>query len=115
MNDLVERLSKKKHKIEAARSEKTADVLKECIDRNYVHIMFKDFGTELGIKLDKKSTDLSKGDFDKKSGKVHLEGGVRLNYDCIRVVADINLKTLEGQGTVKSVTQEEYEKIINEN
>jgi hypothetical protein len=43
MNELVERLTKPQP-VETARPEKTAKALKECVDRDYVHVMFKKTG-----------------------------------------------------------------------
>ena len=52
---LVERLSQGSHRVEASlRPDKTVQLLKECIDRGYVHIRFPDTrgGTELGVRLE---------------------------------------------------------------
>lgn len=101
MDDLVARLSAGDHLVEASlRPEKTVKALKECIDRGYVHIKFTETkgGTELGVKLDGKASDLSKADFDKETGNVHLAGNLILNYVKVQCVADIDLKTLEGRG-----------------
>ena len=112
MNDLVERLSRENFEVEATRPEKTAAALKECIDRNYVHIMFKKTQTELGIKLDKKNCDFSGCDFEKGVGDIHLEGGVTLNYETVKVVVDISLQTLEGKGKLIPVGQDEYDSFM---
>ncbi|MEL7003770.1 MAG: MbtH domain protein [Bacteroidota bacterium] len=108
MNDLVERLSSQSYDIEAARPEKTVKTFQECVDRDYVHIMFKQTQTELGIKLDRKKCDFSSCNLNEGMGKVHLEGGVTLNFETVRVVADLDLRTLEGQGKLKLISQEEY-------
>lgn len=111
MNELVKRLTKEQP-VEAARPEKTAKALKECIDRDYVHIMFKNTGTEVGVQLDRRDCNFSEGDFDKGTGKVHLVGGLTLNYDKVRCVADIDLESLEGNGKLEPVSDEEYEMIM---
>ena len=101
MDELVARLSAGDHPVEVSlRPEKTVKALKECIDRGYVHIKFTETkgGTELGLKLDRQASDLSKADFDKETGNVYLVGNLILNYVRVQCVADIDLKTLEGEG-----------------
>ena len=111
MNELVERLTKPQS-VETARPEKTAKALKECVDRDYVHVMFTKTGTEVGIQLDRKDCKFDEGDFEKATGAVHLVGGLILNYDKVRCVADIDLTTCEGTGHLEPVSDEEYEKIM---
>ncbi|MCI0471306.1 MAG: MbtH domain protein [Candidatus Aminicenantes bacterium] len=111
LNELVERLTKE-HDVETARPEKTAKALKECIDRDYVHVMFIKTGTELGVQLYRPDCNFTKADFDNASGKVHLEGGLILNYDKVRCTADIDLSTCEGKGRLVPVGDEEYEAIM---
>jgi hypothetical protein len=66
----------------------------------YVHVKFTETkgGTELGVRLDRETTDLSKADFENGKGKAHLEGDLTLDYVKVRCIADINLKTLTGKG-----------------
>ena len=111
MNELVERLTKEQA-VETARPEKTAKALKECIDRDYVHVMFKETGTEVGIQLDRRDCKLEEGNFDEATGSVHLVGGLNLNYDKVRCIADINLDTCEGTGYLEPVDDEEYERMM---
>jgi uncharacterized protein YbdZ (MbtH family) len=98
---LVSRLSKGKHPVESSlRPEKTVQALKERIDLGYVHIKFTGTqgGTELGVRLDRDALDLSQADFENQAGKVHLEGELTLDYVKVRCIADIDLKTLAGEG-----------------
>lgn len=111
LNELVVRLMKDQP-VETARPEKTAKALKECIDRDYVHIMFKKTGTEVGVQLDRRDCKFDDGNFEEAKGTVHIVGGLILNYDKIRVVADIDLSTCEGTGRVEPVDDEEYERIM---
>ncbi len=111
LNELVERLTKD-HPVETARPEKTAKALKECIDRDYVHVMFKKTGTEVGIQLDRRDCNFTKADFENARGTVHLVGGLILNYDKVRCVADIDLESCEGTGHLEPVSDEEYELIM---
>lgn len=98
---LVDRLCEGDHPVEAGlRPEKTVKLLKEAIDRNYVHVKFTATkgGTELGVRLDRDACDFSQADFEKGAGIVHVEGGLTLDYVKVRCVADIDLSTLEGTG-----------------
>jgi hypothetical protein len=101
VDELVACLCAGDHHVEASlRPEKTVKALEECIDRSYVHIKFTETkgGTELGVKIDRQASDISKADFDAETGSVHLVGTLTLNYMKVQCVADIDLKTLEGRG-----------------
>ena len=100
-DDLVERLCEGDHPVEVSlHPPKNAKGLKERIELGFVHIKFTDTrgGTELGVKLDPDSIDESEADFSQPAGKVHLEGGLTLNYKKVRCIADIDLQTLSGNG-----------------
>lgn len=103
---LVDMLCEGEHDVEAGlRPEKTVPLLKEAIDRNYVHIKFTGTrgGTELGVRLDREACDFSGADFERSEGQVHLEGGLTLDYVKVRCVADIDLSTLAGKGHLVKV------------
>jgi len=105
-DDLVERLAQGNHRVEASlRPEKNLQSFKDCIDRGYVHLKFTTTkgGTELGIRLDRDALNLSEADFAKQTGMLHLEGGLSLNYKKVKCVADIDLKTLVGQGHLELI------------
>lgn len=105
-DDLVSRLSTGEHPVEVdLRTEKTAQKFKENIDRGYVYIKFTNTqgGTEFGVRLDQDQSDLMKADFERQTGKVHLVGGLTLNYVQVRCVADIDLTTFTGQGHLEPV------------
>lgn len=105
--DLVKRLSIGQHPVEATtRPKGSVDVFKEDIERGYVHIKFTDTrgGTELGFKLDRealRSVDLN---FDQRSGKIHIEGNLSLDFVKVRCVAEIEIETLTGQGHLIPLT-----------
>ena len=106
-DDLTKRLSEGEHPVEASlRPEKNAKALKERIDLGYVHIKFTGTrgGTELGVRLDNEAVDTSQADFENGSGTVHLEGGLTLNYEPVRCIADIDLQTLTGKGYLVPVS-----------
>jgi uncharacterized protein YbdZ (MbtH family) len=105
-DDLAELLSRGEYPVEASlRPEKNVQAFKDCIDRGYVHIKFTDTrgGTELGVRLDRETLDLSEADFERQTGTIHLEGDLSLNYRKVRCVADIDLKSLGGQGHLEFV------------
>jgi uncharacterized protein YbdZ (MbtH family) len=103
-DDLVKFLSEGDHPVEVGlRPEKTLKLFKEALDREYVHIKFTDTrgGTELGFKLDKEKSDFENADLDMGSGKIHIEGGLTLNYQKVQCIADIGLEMLTGHGHLK--------------
>jgi hypothetical protein len=101
MSELPHKLSKGDHKViyrpirDDARGE-----LKAAIDRKYVHVKFTETrgGTELGFPLDEERSDLSKADWEKGEGSVHLEGELNLDGVQVRCVADLDLDKVEGKG-----------------
>ena len=101
MNELVQRLATGNHPVKAnLQPNKTAQALKESIDRGYVHIKFTNTkgGTELGVRLNPEASNLQEADFESQTGKVYLVGNLTLNYEKVRCVADLDLQTLAGQG-----------------
>ena len=98
---LVERLSSGRHPVEAAlRPEKTATVLKACIDHDQVRVRFLDTQgpTELGLTLDKAASDIRSADFEHATGAVHLEGDLTLDAVKVWCIVDLDLATLCGEG-----------------
>jgi uncharacterized protein YbdZ (MbtH family) len=103
---LVQRLAQGSHPLAAGlRPEKSVQALKEGIDRGSVHLTFTETkgGTELGVRLDMAACDFSHADFERQTGRVHLEGGLTLDYVKVRCIADIDLTTLAGQGHLEIV------------
>jgi uncharacterized protein YbdZ (MbtH family) len=104
---LVDKLSEGSHLVEAGlRPERTVKLLKEAIDRNYVHIKFTNTkgGTELGVRLDRDGCDFNNADFENGTGTVHREGGLTLDYVKVRCIADIDLMSLQGQGRLIKIS-----------
>ena len=103
---LVEKLCEGDHSVIASlRPEKTVNAFKDRIDMGYVHIKFTETkgGTELGIRLDRNTLDLSQADFENQEGSAHLEGELTLDYVKVRCVVDLDLKTLAGKGRLVRV------------
>ena len=101
MSELVDRLCESEHKIELPlRPERSAQNLKDCIDRNFVHVRFTDTrgGTELAFKLNRQETDLTMVNFDVPQGVVRLVGQLVLDYVKVQCIAEIDLRTLTGKG-----------------
>ncbi|MBC9929281.1 MbtH domain protein [Chitinophaga qingshengii] len=113
MKELVEKLSTGKHPVQVNRPDKSAGALKERIDLGYVHILFKETGTELGIKLKSNRCDFSMADFSNSKGKAHVEGGITLNYNKVKCVADIDLTTMEGEGYLIPLSDAEYDDLMD--
>jgi uncharacterized protein YbdZ (MbtH family) len=103
---LVEKLCEGDHPVIASlRPEKTVKAFKDRIEMGYVHIKFTETkgGTELGVRLDQNTLDLSHADFENNAGSAHLEGELTLDYVKVRCIADIDLKTLAGKGRLVRV------------
>ena len=101
MDELVQRLSQGDHPVAAGGPQPTVEEFKRRIEEiGYVFIKFTGTrgGTDLGVRVDKAATDLSKADFDQSTGVVHVEGTLTLNYVKVNCIADIDLATLEGTG-----------------
>ncbi len=101
MSELPHKLSKGDHRvIFPSRLDDPHQELKDCIDREYVHVKFTETrgGTELGFRLDPDHSDLSKADWDQKSGKIRMAGNLTLDYVKVRCVADLDIDSLEGTG-----------------
>jgi hypothetical protein len=83
----------------------SAVILKGCIDRGYVNIIFPATkgGTELGVRLDRHASDLSQADFENQTGVAHLVGSLTLNGVKVRCLADIDLTTLAGHGHLEVI------------
>ena len=105
---LVQRLAQGRHRVIAGvHPEKSVQGLRESLDRGYVHLTFPDTrgGTELGVQLDPAAGDSRPVDFENRTGTVHLEGRLTLDYVKVRCVADIDLSTLEGYGHLEMLQE----------
>lgn len=82
------------------RPESSVEHFKETIDRGYVHIKFTETrgGTELGIRLDRNTSDFSAADFENGQGTVHIQGNLTVDSVKVKCIADIDLSTLQGKG-----------------
>ncbi len=101
IESLPVRLSRGDHPVEAGlRPERTVAELKASVDRGYVHVKFTDTrgGTELGVELDPDASRFDGADFQKGTGKIHVEGNLTLDYVKVRCIADIELESLAGTG-----------------
>jgi hypothetical protein len=107
-DDLVSFLATGTHPVEAGlRPEKTVLRLKEALARGFVHVKFTDTrgGTELGFQVDAQASDVTQADFERGTGRIHVEGGLTLNYQKVRCVADLDLATLTGEGHLERVAE----------
>jgi hypothetical protein len=109
VNDLVKRLSEGSHPVEVSlRPERTMKLFREMLGREYLLVKFTQTrgGTELGFKLDKSRSDLTQADLEAETGKLRVCGELTLDYVPVRVVADIELPSLEGQGHLEILGEE---------
>lgn len=101
MNSLVQKLATGAHPVIIGGTQASLQEFHNRVnDMGYVFIKFTDTlgGTNLGVRVDTASTDLSRANFADGSGTAHVEGTLTLDYVRVRCVADIDLPTLAGTG-----------------
>lgn len=106
MSEVIKNLSRGEHPVKISiRPESTPGILKNCIDKGYVHIKFTQTkgGTDLYIPLDLPACDLGYGDFEKGTGTIKLVGQLTLDYVPVRCHAEIDLSTMAGQGRLEPI------------
>ncbi len=101
MHDLVQTLAEGDHPvILGGPCPSLEEFQRRLNDPGYVFIKFTETrgGTDLGVRVDKEATDCTRADFAQRSGTVHVEGTLILDYVKVRCIADIDLATLTGSG-----------------
>lgn len=101
MNELVERLATGDHPVTVGGPKPSLEEFQKRVeDMGYVFIKFTATrgGTDLGVRVDKAATDLTRANFAEGTGIAHVEGTLTLNYVKVRCVAEIDLSTLNGTG-----------------
>jgi hypothetical protein len=108
VNELVKRLSEGKHEVVIGHRDEPYEEIKERIEDGYIHIKFTQTrgSTELGINVDLRSTNVKDLDFTKGEGSLHIEGTTNLNYNVVRLIADIDLASRKGEGYLEVVSEE---------
>jgi uncharacterized protein YbdZ (MbtH family) len=74
------------------------------LERGRVFIRFESTGTELGIKLDPRSLGPARSSVAAKTGKIHLEGDLTLNFNRVRFKGTLDVANLQGTGRLESRT-----------
>jgi len=97
-DNLVGFLSDGDHPVQA--TAQSVEQFLERIKTGFVHIKFTDTrgGTEIGVRLDAATSDTTHADLDARKGNVRIAGNLTLNYQPLRLVADVALDTLMGTG-----------------
>jgi hypothetical protein len=101
MDELVQRLAEGDQPVTVGGPKPSLEEFQQRVeDMGYVFIKFTATrgGTDLGVRVDKSATDLSRASFEQRTGVAHVEGTLTLNYVKVRCVADIDLATLNGTG-----------------
>lgn len=80
--------------------EPSVKLFNEAVGNGYLHVKFTNTrgGTELGLRLDQSACNFGEADFEQGTGSARVVGDLSLDYTKVRCVADIDLKTLAGQG-----------------
>ncbi|HEY2391508.1 MAG TPA: MbtH family NRPS accessory protein [Candidatus Angelobacter sp.] len=105
-DDLVYRLSQKDQPVELSLSaRKSTQAFRDRIEQGLVHLKFTGTQgyTELGIDLDREAVKIQQADFENRTGTVHLEGTLTLNFQKVRCIADIDLETLTGRARLRLI------------
>ena len=105
MNELVERLSKGDHPVAMQRC-KDAHELKEMLERDFALVKFTGTrgGTEVAFDIDKSRSRLD-ADFETPRGNIHLEGELVLNYERVRMIAEVDVETRKGTGHLEPIVE----------
>ncbi|GHO64162.1 hypothetical protein KSC_030540 [Ktedonobacter sp. SOSP1-52] len=101
MNALVQKLSEREHPLTLGGPSPSLEAFQQRLENpGYVFIKFTDTqgGTDLGVRIDKDATDITRANFAEGTGIVHVEGTLILNYVRVRCYAEIDLQTLNGTG-----------------
>jgi hypothetical protein len=101
MNALVQKLSEGEHPVTLGGPGPSLKAFQQRLENpGYVFIKFTDTqgGTDLGVRIDKDATDVTRANFAEGTGIVHVEGSLILNYVRVRCYAEIDLQTLNGTG-----------------
>ena len=106
INELVKRLSEGKHEVVIGHRDEPYEEIKERIEDGYIHIKFTQTrgGTELGINVDLNSTNIQDLDFTKGEGLLHIEGTTNVNYNAVKLIADIDLASRKGEGYLQIIS-----------
>jgi len=97
-DDLLMYLSRGNHPVEP--TAKSVEQFLERIESGYVNIKFTDTrgGTVLGIKLDPVECKVAGDKLEHQPRKAHIVGELTLNYQPVRLIADVELDSLTGFG-----------------
>lgn len=101
MDELVQRLSERDHAVTIGGPHPSLEEFRKRVEEiGYVFVKFTETrgGTDLGVRIDKETTDLKLANFAQGTGVAHVEGTLTLNYVRVRCVADIDLVNLKGRG-----------------
>jgi len=96
IDDLVRRLGEAQAARAVTRPNADPALLRAAIDRGYVHIRFEKTGTELGVKLDTPRCGLD-------GSSLHFEGELVLNYNRVRLFADVDATALDGTARLEFI------------
>jgi hypothetical protein len=108
VSELVQFLCKGDHPVEASPRVKTREAIKEAVARGHVQIKFTDTrgGTELGVPIDRSRSDLRGLEDGNGASEIKLVGDLTLDYVRVTCIARIDLATLEGQGHLEMVKED---------
>lgn len=107
INELVQKLSEGKHEVVIGHRDEPYEEIKQRLEDGYIHVKFTltRGGTELGINVDLNNTNVNELNFNVGEGILHIEGTTNLNYNLVRCIADIDLKTRIGEGHLQVIDE----------
>lgn len=109
MNELVMKLTQEQPLIVSMRPAPSRQALKDAIDRGWIHLKFTETrgGTELGIPIDRQRSDLSGADLEQGTGTLRIVGELTLDYVRVRMVAKVDVASLQGTGHLEVLGEAE--------
>jgi hypothetical protein len=107
-SELVTRLSTGKHEVVIGHRGEQYEEIQRRIENGHIHIKFTQTrgGTDLGINVDLEKTNVQDIDFTKGEGQLHIEGTTNLDYNPVRLIADIDLSSRAGEGHLELASVE---------
>jgi uncharacterized protein YbdZ (MbtH family) len=102
-NDLVIRLEKEQPISLVAHPSESGEELKEQLERRRLYVRFDATGTELGFRLSDDAVATAMAAVHRQQEPIPLEGELVLNFERVRFVGSLHVRSLKGLGRLEIV------------